>query len=83
MKVGRIVRMHADAFDASALLSDAAPADDPLGGLLGALLDRSGAVPLPDPDSALGIDPKAYASLEDYDQRVLARLAPEGERKQR
>ena len=71
----RIVRMHADTFDASAMLSDAAPGDDPLGGLLGALLDRSGAVPLPDPDSALGIDPKAFASLEDYERRVLSRLA--------
>jgi hypothetical protein len=57
------------------MLSDAAPGDDPLGGLLGALLDRSGAVPLPDPDSALGIDPKAFASLEDYERRVLSRLA--------
>ena len=68
--------MHADAFDPGAMLSDAAPGDDSLGGLLGALLDRTGAVPLPDPDSALGIEPKVFASLEDYEDRVLSRLTP-------
>jgi hypothetical protein len=70
----RIVRLRADRFDADQVLADVAPADDPLRALLGALLDRSGAVPLPDPDSALGLEPRLFPSLEDYEAGVLDRL---------
>jgi tetratricopeptide (TPR) repeat protein len=74
-KKQRIIRMRADSFDASAVLGDAAGAEDPIEGLLGALLDRSGAIPLPDSDSALGIDPRAFVSLQEYEESVLSRLA--------
>lgn len=67
----RVVRMRTDAFDPAAVLSDRSGGEDALGDLLGALLDRSGAVPLPDPDSALGTRPRAFASLEDYEREVL------------
>jgi hypothetical protein len=74
-KKQRVIRMRADSFDASAVLEDAAAAEDPLEGLLAALLDRSGAIPLPDSDSALGIAPRAFASLQEYEESVLSRLA--------
>lgn len=70
-----VYRMRADAFDPAAVLPNVVAGDDALRALLGALLDGSGAVPLPDPDSALGIEPRHYGSLEEYEDAVFSRLA--------
>lgn len=70
-----VYRMRADAFDPAAVLPDPAAAGDALRALLGALLDGSGAVPLPDPDSALGIEPRHFGSLAEYEDAVFSRLA--------
>jgi hypothetical protein len=67
--------MRSDAFDPAALFPGRSDAGQALCALLAELLDRSGAVPLPDPDSALGVRPQRFASLADFEAAVLARLA--------
>lgn len=71
----QIVRMCADDFDPTAVLSEQAVGDDPLRSMLGALLDYSGAVPLPDVDGALGIEPRCFDSIAEFEGEVLARLS--------
>jgi tetratricopeptide (TPR) repeat protein len=70
----RVLRMRSDAFEAGDVLSDASEADGALRGLPAALLQRSGAAPLPDPDSVLGTAPRQFESLEAYEESVLSRM---------
>lgn len=69
----RVVRMRADAFDARAVFEEASD-ENPLRGLVDALLDRSGALALRAPGSALAAEPESFTSIAEYEQRVLSRL---------
>jgi len=69
------LRMRADAFDAAALFPERTDAGQALRALLSELLDRSGALPLPDPDSALAVRPQRYESLAAFEAATLARLS--------
>jgi hypothetical protein len=69
-----VLRMRSDAFDPALLFPDRTDAGQALRALLAELLDRSAAVPLPDPDSALGVRPQRYESLAAFESAVQARL---------
>jgi hypothetical protein len=69
-----LLRMRSDAFDPAALFPDRTDAGQALRALLAELLDRSGAVPLPDPDSALGVRPQLFESLTSFEAAVQERL---------
>jgi len=69
-----ILRMRSDAFDAAAMFPDRTDAGQALRALLAELLDRSAALPLPDPDSALGVRPQRFESLADFESAVQSRL---------
>jgi hypothetical protein len=49
----------------------ASDAGDALRSVLGTLMERTSAIPLPDPDAALGLMIPAYASVLDYEREVL------------
>jgi hypothetical protein len=68
------LRMRADAFDPATLFPDRTDAGQALRALLSELLDRSGALPLPDPDSALAVRPQRFESLAAFEAATLARL---------
>ena len=68
------LRMRADAFDPAKLFPDRTDAGQALRALLSELLDRSGALPLPDPDSALAVRPQRYECLAAFEAAMLARL---------
>ncbi len=70
-KVLRLIRLRGDQFDARMVMLGEADSTQALRSLLGEILERSGAVPLPDPDSALGIRIRAFATLADYEREVL------------
>lgn len=69
------LRMRADAFDAAALYPDHTDSGQALRAMLADLLERTRAVPLPDPDSALAIQPQRFESLTAFEAAVVARLA--------
>jgi hypothetical protein len=69
-----ILRMRSNAFDAAALFPDRTDSGQALRALLAELLDRSAALPLPDPDSALGVRPQRFATLGEFEAAVQARL---------
>jgi len=69
------LRIRSDAFDPATLFPDRTDAGQALRALLSELLDRSGAVPLPDPDSALALRPQRFESLAAFEAATLARLA--------
>ena len=71
----RVVRLRTDAFDPAALAPDPEPIgpDDALASLLSEILDRTRAVPLPSPESALGLCVASFADLETYEREVLRR----------
>ncbi len=69
-----VLRMRSDAFDPALLFPDRTDAGQALRALLAELLDRSAAVPLPDPDSALGVRPQRFESLAAFEEAVQARL---------
>lgn len=69
-----VLRMRSDAFDPALLFPDRTDAGQALRALLAELLDRSAAVPLPDPDSALGVRPQRFESLAAFEDAVQARL---------
>ena len=76
-RVGRprsVLRMRSDAFDPAALFPDRTDAGQALRTLLSELLDRSAAIPLPDPDSALGVRPQRFETLATFEEAVQARL---------
>ena len=67
----RVVRLRSDGFDPRMVI--AAPDDraEALRGFLSELLENSGAVPLPDPDGALGVNLRAFDDLGAYQHEVL------------
>jgi len=73
------LRMRADGFDPAALFPDRTDAGQALRALLSELLDRSGALPLPDPDSALALRPRRFESLAAFEAATLARLSSGGD----
>jgi hypothetical protein len=70
-----VLRMRSDAFDAAALFPDRTDAGQALRALLAELLDRSRALPLPDPDSALAVRPQRFETLAAFEAAVQSRLA--------
>ncbi len=70
----RLLRMRADAFDPNSLAPSRAPDGQALCSFLAELLERTRAVPLPDPESALGVRPRHFPSLADYEREILGRL---------
>src|SRR5262245_956636 len=69
-----VLRMRSDAFDAAALFPDRTDVGQALRALLAELLDRSRALPLPDPDSALAVRPQRFETLAAFEAAVLGRL---------
>jgi hypothetical protein len=65
----RVVRLRLDAFEPKCLVDDAG--EDPLETFLAEMLERSQAVPLPDPESALGLRRSQFESLGCYEREVL------------
>ena len=65
----RVVRLRLDRFEPKCLVEDAG--EDPLETFLAELLERTHAVPLPDPESALGLRRASFDSLEAYERAVL------------
>lgn len=70
-EVLRIVRLKSDGFDPRMILEASDAHVDPLAGFLMELMARTQATPLPDPESALGLDVRAYDSLQVYEREVL------------
>ena len=65
----RVVRMRLDSFEPKSLIEETG--EDPLESFLAELLERTHAVPLPDPESALGLRRVRFESLEAYENSVL------------
>jgi hypothetical protein len=68
------LRMRCDTFDPASLFPDRTDAGQALRAMLSDLLERTRAIPLPDPDSALAIQPQQFESLAAFEEAVLARL---------
>ncbi len=68
------LRMRSNAFDPAALFPERTDAGQALRALLSEVLDRSGATPLPSPDSALALRPQRFESLAAFETETLARL---------
>jgi hypothetical protein len=66
----RLVRMRDDSFDPARFASSR---EDPLAGFLALILEHSRAIPLPDPESALGLRPVVFESLHAYERALLDR----------
>jgi hypothetical protein len=69
-----LLRMRSDGFDPAALFPDRTDAGQALRALLSELLDRSRALPLPDPDSALAVRPQRFETLAAFEASVFSRL---------
>jgi len=67
-----VLRLDAGRFDPVSLVPHRSVDGPPLSGLLGALLEHSRGVPLPDPESALGLRLAEFASFAEYESEVLA-----------
>jgi hypothetical protein len=67
----RVIRLRSDGFDARMLVDTAADEADALRHFLAALLARSGAMALPDAESAAGSRVRRFASPEAYQREVL------------
>ncbi len=67
------MRLRTDAFDPATLALGPCVAGGALAALLGEIFDRSHAVPLPDPESALGLYLAGFESLEAYERESLRR----------
>ncbi len=72
----KVIRMRSDCFDASRLYPDASSREDALRRLIGDLLDRSDANPLPSADAARGQPFATFDSLESYERTVLLVSGP-------
>ena len=68
------LRMRCDTFDPASLFPDHGEAGQALRAMLSDLLERTRAIPLPSPDSALAIQPHRFESLSAFEEAVLARL---------
>ena len=69
------LRMRCDTFDASTLFPDHTDAGQAVRAMLADLLERTRAVPLPDPDSALAIQPQRFESLAVFEAAIVERLS--------
>jgi hypothetical protein len=67
----RVVRFQSDGFDPRMVIDAPADPTDALRGFLAELLERSNAVPLPDPDAALGVRVRSFDDLAGYESGVL------------
>jgi hypothetical protein len=67
----RVVRMRADEFDPLALMPEEADSSGALQAFLSKLMEHTHAVPLPDPEAALGLVVPHFDSLDAYEQQVL------------
>jgi hypothetical protein len=67
----RAVRMRTDCFAPEELMPDESDPGSALRALLACLLEGSSAIPLPDPDGALGLVVPVYQSLLEYEREVL------------
>ena len=68
------LRMRCDTFDASTLFPDRTDAGQAVRAMLADLLERTRAIPLPDPDSALAIQPQRFESLAAFEASIVERL---------
>jgi len=69
-----VVRLRSDAFDPARLVAPGGGGQDPLRAFLAELLERTRAVPLPDPDAALGVRPRHFASVAAYETVLIDHL---------
>lgn len=67
----RAVRLRSDGLGPCGQETSVEDPGAALRGLLARLMERSRAIPLPDPDAALGLMIPAYASLAEYEREVL------------
>jgi len=67
----RVVRLRSDGFDPRMVLEAPPDEDEALRSFLSELLARSTALPLPDPDSALGVKLRTFDELALYQREVL------------
>jgi hypothetical protein len=67
----RVVRLRSDGFDPRMVITAPADENEALRSFLSELLGRSTALPLPDPDSALGVKVRAFGEPELYQREVL------------
>jgi hypothetical protein len=67
----RLVRLRGDEFDPRQLMPDAPDAGAALQAFLGTLMERTRAMPLPDPEAALGLIVPRFDTLDEYEQQVL------------
>ncbi len=67
----RVVRVRGDAIDGAELVPGPCVAGGELASFLGEVLLRSRAVPLPDPESALGLQLTTFESLDRYEREIL------------
>jgi hypothetical protein len=65
------VRLRSDGFDPRMIMAAAADPAEAFRSFLSELLERTRAIPLPDPDSALGVSVRAFESVEAYQREVL------------
>lgn len=70
----RFVRLLDENFDPARFVQSG---DATLAGFLAEILERSRAIPLPDPESALGLRPVVFDALEAYEREVLGRDQPD------
>jgi len=67
----RVLRLRREEIDAAALVPSSPDVASDFSNLLGEILMRSQAIPLPDPESALGTRITCFHDLEMYEQTVL------------
>jgi hypothetical protein len=67
----RIARLRGDEFDPLTLMPDEPDSDAALRAFLGKLMEYTHAIPLPDPEAALGLVVPRFDSLEAYEHQVL------------
>lgn len=67
----RVVRLRSDGFDPRMVMAAPAREEEALHGFLAELFARSDAVPLPDPDGAVGVNLRAFDDIATYEREVL------------
>jgi hypothetical protein len=68
----RLIRMRSDRFDPCQLVAEAPSPLDAVRQIVGTLLERSDALPLPDAKSARGLPFASFVSLASYQRSVLS-----------
>jgi hypothetical protein len=72
----RVARLRSDGFDPRMVIAAPDDRDEALRAFLSELVARSGAVPLPDSDGALGANRRAFDDPEAYQREVLLVASP-------